>query len=65
MLALTVVPVIAGLAPNGIAAVRSGFLSPLSVAPISAFQLVLAVFFLMSWRRANRPAAASAPPAES
>lgn len=60
VLALTVVPVIAGLALNEIAAVRSGFLSPLSVAPIWALQLVLAVAFLASWRRANR---AVAPPA--
>ena len=60
VLALTVAPVIAGLALNEIAAVRPGFLSPLSVAPVWTLQLVLAVAFLMTWRRANRAAASRA-----
>ena len=57
VLVLTVVPVIAGLALNEIAAVRSGFLSAPAVAPIWALQVVLAVLFLTSWRAANRAAA--------
>jgi hypothetical protein len=56
-LALTVVPLIAGLALNEAAAVRPGFLSLLAVAPIWALQIVLASLFLTTWRRANRAAA--------
>ncbi len=63
VLALTVVPVIAGLALNEIMAVRSGFLSPLAAAPILALQVVLAALFLTSWRRANRAGALAARPA--
>ncbi len=57
VLGLTVVPVIAGLVPNEIAAVRSGFLSFLAVAPIWVLQLALAILFLTAWRRANQAAA--------
>jgi len=60
VLALTVVPVIAGLALNEVVAARSGFLSLPAVAPIWALQLMLAVLFLTAWRRANRQAAAGA-----
>jgi hypothetical protein len=60
ILALTVVPVIAGLALNEIAAVRSGFLPLLAVAPVCALQVVLAALFLTSWRAANRAAAVRA-----
>src|SRR5208283_903577 len=49
VLALTVVPVIAGLALNEVVAVRSGFLSPTAVAPIWALQVVLAALFLTTW----------------
>ena len=61
VLALTVFPVIAGLALNEAVAVCSGFLSPLRVAPIWALQLGLAALFLTTWRRANW-AAAGGPP---
>ncbi len=57
-LVLTVVPVIAGLVLNEIAAVRSGFLSLLAVAPIRTLQLALAILFLTAWRRANFAASA-------
>jgi|SRR5271165_2971837 len=56
VLVLTVIPVIAGLVLNEIAAVRSGFLSLLAVQPIWVLQLALALLFLTAWRRANRAA---------
>ena len=57
VLVLTVFPVIAGLALNEIAAVRSGFLSLLAVAPTWVLQLALAILFLTAWRCSNRTAA--------
>ena len=60
VLVLTVVPVIAGLALNEMAAVRSGFLSFLAAAPIWVLQFALAFLFLTVWRHANRAAAVRA-----
>jgi|SRR5271165_4745639 len=61
VLALTVVPVILGLAANEAFSVGSGFLSAQFVAPIWALQLGLGVLFLVSWRRAGDALRAAAP----
>jgi hypothetical protein len=53
VLALTVVPVIAGPAVNEAFGVASGFLSAAFAAPIWALQLGLGLLFLVSWRRAG------------
>jgi hypothetical protein len=61
VLALTVVPVIAGLAVNEAFGVASGSLSAAFPAPIWALQLGLGLLFLVSWRRPARVTRAAAP----
>ncbi len=61
VLALTVVPVIAGLAANEAFSVGSGFLSAQFAAPIWALQLGLGVLFRVSWRAAGDTLRAAAP----
>jgi hypothetical protein len=61
VLALTVVPVIAGLAANEAFSVGSRFLSAQFVAPIWTLQLGLGVLFLVSWPRAGDALRAAAP----
>jgi hypothetical protein len=57
VLAITVVPVIAGLAVNEIVAVRAGFLPLGSQVPVWALQAALAALFASSYVRAARAAA--------
>ncbi len=56
VLLLTVVPVIAGLALNEVAAVRAGFVGAASQAPVWVLQAALTVLFVGSWARAREVA---------
>jgi hypothetical protein len=54
VLAITVIPVIAGLMANDAAAVRAGQLSGRGVAPVRVLQLALVALFAFSTARARR-----------
>jgi hypothetical protein len=53
VLAVTVLPVVLGLALNEVAAIADGFLPAAWLAPVFVIQLVLGVAFLGAWRRAR------------
>jgi hypothetical protein len=59
VLAITIVPVIVGLAINEAVAVRAGFLPLRSQVPIWTLQAALAALFGVSYRRGTRVAAAT------
>jgi hypothetical protein len=54
VLAITVFPVIIGLAASEIVAIRAGFLTLAAVVPTLALQLALSMLFLISYARAAR-----------
>jgi hypothetical protein len=60
VLLITLVPVVVGLALNELAAVRAGFLSVQTQAPIWLLQVGIAALFLTSYAGAHRQSAGAA-----